>query len=274
MANTKASAELKAKLEQAEDTLNRLKLRYYLLRAFQDELDAVVGRKRFDILNDHIWTMVFDTRDALALHLTSWSKGMAGQGGLFGQLNANTGALYVPRPKTTRGSDLSSLVAVSRRKAFETLFPDAIARNKVVSADVKKLTDRFLGILTRVRNDRSRTLAHMYERDAQLSRRLLTPRGYAPVFTRLEKLLNQIRLVVDNSTRDFSDLSWADTEAVAKDLVDMCVCGTISHVLDDFEIAIGNGETRYYWQFRQRRRVASKKRRTHASRRPRAGRAG
>ena len=164
------------KLGQAEDTLNRLKARYFQLRAFQDQLEEILGRRKADILNDHVWTMVFDTRDALAMHLTSWSKGMAGRGGLFGHLNSNRGALHVRKPKS--GQDDS----VHRREAFERLFPGAVERNKVIEADVNQVTDRFIAILARVRNDRSKTLAHIFERDAQLRPRSVDAARLRPSF--------------------------------------------------------------------------------------------
>jgi hypothetical protein len=232
------------KLERAEDTLNQLKLRYYLLHAFQDEFTRVVGRRRIDIHNDHIWTMAFDTRDALALHLASWSKGLTGPGGLFRQLKQHFKKLYVPKSVAEANE--------GRRYAFTRLFPAAVARNRILVSDVDALEARFRQVVSRVRNDRNKTVAHMYEHKAQLSRRLLTPRGYATVFKRVESLLNDIRVVVDNSSRAYSNLSWVNSKTVAEDLVDMILSGTISQVLYDFGIQdrLEQAQAPYYWQSR------------------------
>jgi len=247
------------KLERAEDTLNQLKLRYYLLHAFQDEFTRVVGRRRIDIQNDHIWIMAFDTRDALALHLTSWSKGLTGPGGLFRQLKQHFKKLYVPKSEASEG----------RRVAFARLFPAAANRNKILVSDLDALEARFRQVVSRVRNDRNKTIAHMYEHKAQLSRRLLTPRGYATIFKRVEALLNDLRVVIDNSNRSYNNPSWANPKIVAEDLVDMILSGTIANVLYDFGIQDRMEEAKmpYYWQCRDQfqARARRSRRRTATS---------
>jgi hypothetical protein len=155
-----------------------------------------------------------------------------------------------------------------RRIAFARLFPAAVARNKVSVSDVDALEARFRKIVSRVRNDRNKTIAHMYEHKAQLARRLLTPRGYATIFKRIESLLNDIRVVIDNSSRSYSNLSWANSKAVAEDLVDMIVSGTIPQVLYDFGIQdrMEQAKAPYYWQLRAEFHArARRSRRTTAS---------
>ena len=261
------ATNLKEELKRAEDVLAQLKSRYYLLHAFQNAFTPVTGRRQIPIHNDHVWRMVFDTRDALALHLASWAKGMVSPGGLFGQLKANLGKLYVPRPKA------KTVGGGARREVFERLFPRAVARSKVLASDVDELSDKFALIVARVRNDRDLTLAHMYEKNAKLSRRLLTPRGYATVFLRLERLLNDVRTVVDDSSRTYSDQSWADSKVVAEDLVDMIVCGTVSQMLNDFGVLghLENAQAPHLWQLREE--FYSKRRRS-INRKVRVKRAG
>lgn len=107
----------------------------------------------------------------------------------------------------------------------------------------------------------------MYERTAELDRRLLTPRGYSTVFNRIERTLNDLRLILTNSTRSYHDLSWVSTEQAAQDVVDLAICGTMSQVLSDFGIGdrLEKAGAPYYWQHREqfhatRRRQARRRR--------------
>lgn len=93
---------------------------------------------------------------------------------------------------------------------------------------------------TRVLNDRNQAIAHRYERHAKLGRRLLTPRGYGQVFQRLERLMNDVRVILDNSSRN----------------------GTMQQVLHDFGILdVDQIEPPYYWQLRDRFHTERRRRR-------------
>jgi hypothetical protein len=135
-----ATPGLLKELERAEEVLGELKSRYYLLRAFQEEVDARIGRRKIPIQNDHAWRMAFDTRDALTIHLASWAKRALSSGGLFGQLKASLGALYVPKAKS------KAIGPQSRRELFERLFPGAASRGKVLPSDIDVLTDRYVDV--------------------------------------------------------------------------------------------------------------------------------
>jgi len=81
----------------------------------------------------------------------------------------------------------------------------------------------------------------------------VTPRGYAQVFRRLERFLNEIRVVALNSSRGYTDLSWSSSKVVAEDLVDLAMCGTISQLLHEFGVLDDAGQIAgsYYWQLRE-----------------------
>lgn len=122
--------KLMQKLESAEMSLSDVKQRYLLLHAFQNEFDELVGRRQISLLNDHVWQMVLDTRDALALHLASWTKGLTSPGGLLGEMKFSLSHLYVPSP------DPGSRRPADRREVFERLFPEAVRRKKVLASDI------------------------------------------------------------------------------------------------------------------------------------------
>ena len=241
-------------LAREEHRLLHIKRRYYLLKAFQDHLDTARKKKEFVVWNDQMWDTVLDVRTALSLQLTSWVNGMCQDRGFLKGLKSHTKRLYVRkwRPKNRLDSYGGDIAERYRRSAFERLFPDAIPRNRVSQDDVSKLTDRFQAAVARVKNDRNKTLAHLYEHDVDLQRRLLTPRGYGVVFRRLEKLLTDLRMVIDGTQKEFHDLSAADSDSVARDMVDMVLCGTLDniHMLWGVTEAISACGDRHVFQLR------------------------
>jgi hypothetical protein len=79
-----------------------------------------------------------------------------------------------------------------------------------------------------------------------------------------ERLLNDIRVIAFDSSRSYSDPTWANSKTVAEDLVDLVMCGTIYQMLHDFAVLddFGRIRDRYYWQLRQEFHAGRRKRRS------------
>ncbi len=78
-------------LKEHEDTLLKIKQRYYFLQAFETVLSDRTKGHRFEIPNGTVYQCAFDCYDMLAIDLASLCRGMIGRGGLADVSNHKDG---------------------------------------------------------------------------------------------------------------------------------------------------------------------------------------
>jgi hypothetical protein len=156
-------------LEPKEDELQRLKARYYVLAAFNDELARVTRGRRFWIRNEPVWTIVLDSRDMLVIHLASWCKSVYEPGGLLRKVQGAFSSLLRPNRRTSAARrskqgdpHLEAWRDDFHLEAFKRLFPSADSHG-ASAADVDALKDRFCKHVKPVLRDRSDNRAHAFE---------------------------------------------------------------------------------------------------------------
>ena len=240
-------------LRHHENTLMRIKTRLYVLLEIEKQFDSITQKKKFKIKNDIVYRMMMDTWDMLVIDLASLSKGMVGDGGLFNQIKANLNqvkplnrkAIEVPKGRITfvgphTDEDIERVqleldehfveqIVQSNREALTRLFPASKGRVplKIKSEDIDELKTKFDSINQVVHDDRNKHRAHKFEKDqgrAQTER--LDFNKLKAKFEEVEQLMNDLRLVVTNSSLSYNDMNLANKTQVAKDLVTMVLWGS------------------------------------------------
>jgi hypothetical protein len=117
----------------------------------------------------------------------------------------------------------------ANRDALFCLFPKAKGRNpiKISSDDIDGLKDSFVSLIQVVHDDRNRHRAHKFEKDQ--GRAYTEQLGFAKLkvkFNEVEHILNNLRLVITNSSFASSDMNLANKTEVARDLVTMFLWGS------------------------------------------------
>ena len=204
-----------------------IKRRLYYLRPMHAELERVTRGKRFEIRNDIAWLMALDSHAVLIIELASWCKRQIDSGGLFGQLGARLNELPRKFPKSRkRRLDDPYLVrydTTAHGDAVDRLFPNATS-DGVQPRDVDQLRENFCAMMQPVIDDRNLLRAHPFE-VVDGTATALALDDIERVFDKLERMLNDIRLVADWSTTSFNSMVHADEEQVAKAFVDTVLCG-------------------------------------------------
>ncbi len=229
-------------LARYDRDLLEVKRRHFVLTAFQEELERVSMSKKFWIWNDVAWLAVLDMRDVLVIHVSSWTEGVFQKGGLFGQIRA--GHLNAFPAKRNWADDREAADGELRRihdenhaNAYRRLFP-ASTGARPNGPDVDALRERFIKMTQRVRDDRNRNRAHPYERMKQAKADMLDFQELGALFDEVERMLNDLRLLSIHSMMEYTEVNATDSDSVARDLVDMVLCGT------SVQIEMAGGERR------------------------------
>src|SRR5690606_20079543 len=115
-------------------------------------------------------------------------------------------------------------------ESYVRLFPSDPAPNPH-AADVQDLRNRFAQRAKPVLDDRNDNRAHPYETSSKARAMMLSLERLREFFTYAEQLLNDIRHVAFHSGTSHSDMNYASTDEVAKDLVDTLLLGPRRRIL-------------------------------------------
>jgi hypothetical protein len=133
---------------------------------------------------------------------------------------------------------------------MERRFPEAAERGKVRPEDIEKLKNDFHTIVEPVIDDRDVHRAHPFEKGDKATMAALRVDEMCPVFDAVQSLLNDLRLICDDSTRSYHDhLLSADADDLA-DLVLFGSRGCIASLLGSAE-AVYEKTGKWEWQHRE-----------------------
>lgn len=248
-------------LGQCENRMLHLKKDLYFLTTFEKRLVELSKGKPFITRNDIIYRMVFDQWDMLVIDLGSFTKSMVGEGGFFNNLKAN---LHLLKPITKRSIEppkgrifsVGYKLSQEQLKARETeldkafinnvynthreelfkLFPKVKERKtlKINGNDIDELKVHFEKIVNEIADDRDNHRAHKYEnRKNNPDAVRLSISKLEEKFKELENLLNNLKLVFQNSTLMYSDMNHANAKQTADDLIDLIFWGS-NRMLDSW----------------------------------------
>ncbi|RMH45348.1 MAG: hypothetical protein D6689_00005 [Deltaproteobacteria bacterium] len=115
-------------VDETQERLFDIKRRWYVLRAFEQELVKRTRNKSFHVHSVVLWDMVVDHHCMLVIDLASWARGLCGRQGLLNQIKARCNELPPPRrPTSDEASDCVELARAERReRAFKTLFENCV----------------------------------------------------------------------------------------------------------------------------------------------------
>lgn len=217
------------RIKKEEDVVLDLLQRFVFVQAFEQALRTTTKDKPFVIRNDDLWNTMLAARDALFIHFASWARGAYQSSGLFAQLKAHhLSELYIKRPRgRIANAGLSGELARARRSTMEACFPDAASRGKVLGEDVDALNERFVDITRPIVRDRDSHRAHPYEKGQPGTAAMLHLENVEPVFEEVQQLLNEVRLIVDDSMLGYhGHLAATNPDSTARDLVDLLLFGS------------------------------------------------
>lgn len=246
MATTHQASAL-ALIEEQEQILLRFRTQFVALKSFENELIARTGTRVFNIDNTVVWDAILAKRDLLVIHFASWIRGMATGGGLFGQLRAH----HLRELRVAFESVCADTADIGRRRArVVSRFSAAEQRGRLDPADIDELRSAVRTELEPVVLDRDSFRAHPYERGQKANARMLALTELAASLGSAEELLNDLRLLVHNSTFRYSYQSLTSADEAAADLVDLLLFGSIF----SFATLIGANAlettSAYWWQRR------------------------
>jgi hypothetical protein len=207
-----------------------LRTRDHFIAAFVAELDRVTRGKAFEILNDAVWKMLLDHRDAMVTHLASLAKSMYSPGGLFSVVMAH--CLHALPRRRAWGLDrhdahLQAAYDDAHKAAFERLFPASSTRTPK-PVDLEALKDRFFALTRPVVADRDANRAHPFEEERGRITKMLGFGEIANVFDGMQEILNDFRLVSSGSTFGYHDMNSVGSKDAATDVVDLILNGTVA----------------------------------------------
>lgn len=230
-------------IEEQEQILLRFRTQFVALKAFENELVARTCTRVFNIANTVVWDAILAKRDLLVIHFASWIRGMGTGGGFFGQL----GAHHLRELRDAFDNVCRDTVDVGRRRArVVARFSAAEQRGRLEPGDIDDLRSAVRTELEPVVLDRDSFRAHPYERGQKANARMLALTDIAASLDSAEGLLNDLRLLVNNSTFGYSYQSLTSPDDAAADLVDLLLFGSIFR----FATLIGANAletTRAYW---------------------------
>ncbi len=265
-----------------EDDIIRIKRRLAYLMPLSAELELRAGAPQFPVRNDIVYQMFEDSYDMVVIDLASLSRGMMAAGGFFNRLNNHLRLLKRPAlmdinvPAGVQGMEehFRTSVKDSIDAAFDRLFPDVVIReraasrprwwhrytkrppSKVTQANTQALKNRFETIAEAVIRDRDARRAHRYERRrADKRTQMLGLNEIAQQFEKVEKVLNDLRLVALRSSFVYEPPLFANKQKTAEHLTDLILMGGIWHILHFFGVeqalsASPGAPFRNYYQYR------------------------
>lgn len=237
-------------VEEQEDILQVFRTRHEAVKAFEHELVARTGTREFEIANTVVWDAMFAERDHLVIQFASWIRGMYKPGGLLGQLCAK----HLQELRTAFAASRSEAPKLHgrdpRRLRIDARFPVAAQKGTLDPSDIDALRDAVQTEFKPVVEDRDSFRAHPFERGQKATARLLSLAEIEPYLKSAESLLNDLRLLIDNSTRGYGYLSLTNPAAAAADMVDLLLFGSTLH----FATLIGanalDATSAYWWERR------------------------
>lgn len=253
-------------LSEIEYKVLQIKKRFYSIKAILDELKKVTGDKKFTIKNDIIWQMVIDSYEMLIIDLASLYRGMCEGGGFFGQLKSHSSELRkrshrkmeVGEPMLVENTnhrftekdrkrfidemkqDTRKMLAKGIQDSLLELFPELkdSVYMKAKHNHIEALKNRFWEMSKELVQDRDDVRAHKYEgKPIDSNAEKITPEKLEEHFTRLEKMLNAIRIAGLNSSFGYSNMNWSDVDRTAQDVVDLAMNGYINDLVNKFGIS-------------------------------------
>lgn len=242
---------------------------------YQEAIGRDLGemKSRITIRNDVIQQLVYDTFDMLVNDLTSFCEGMTQKGGLLEKMKKAT---HHFKPKTAEDGDKSSAVSSElpialgqteeaswrandleqyllrgHRTVFNSLFPGAAHRpgSVVTKKDINLLVVRFKTLYKKVKTYRDAVSAHRYER-GEKNVESPTLGEVRTLLDEVENLMNQIRIILLDSSLAYHCFFRWNTEGTASDLLDLAVCGSSSDVRESFGLS-EDQSGKYFWQLRE-----------------------
>lgn len=241
-------------LSKHENLVLLIKRRLYFLEAFEQGLQKIASDKPYLPRNDIVYALIFDSWDMLVIDIASLCKDMLGRGGFFNilknhvnQLKPSKKAQYTaPEPmvnyigqeptiqqklkhKLEMQEEFLALLVKNNHDAFYRLFPNSKGRQgRLKHEDVDDLIKQFEDIAGPFIADRNKHRAHRYERrEMAIGIKSLDIKEISQNFERLEKILNDIRLVSELSTFAYNDMNFADSKATADDLIFLILVGSL-----------------------------------------------
>jgi hypothetical protein len=239
-----------ALIEEQEQILLGFGTRFTTLRAFERELIARTGEYTFQIANTVVWDAMFAKRDLLVIQFASWIRGMYKQGGFFGQLRAHhlqelRDAFMTSRTEPPRipGRD-------PRRLRIDARLPGAAQRGTLDAIDIDALKDAVYTEFKPLVDDRDSFRAHPFERGQKANARMLALDEIEALLHSAQSLLNDLRLLVNNSTLGYTYLSLTNAQEAAADLVDLLLFGSTLHFATLIGANTNDSVNGYWWQRR------------------------
>lgn len=249
--------------EKKYEALRELAESFQRLRSFATELRRTTRGKRFEIKNALAWDALFSLRRMLVIDLSGWVdsiqdawlkrnlqgptlSGLRASKRLAEKLAASRTRPNVPREdaRWIHEHHVREILS-SRRKALEWLFGKSAAkRGHATEADVFRLSKRiekWSKNLDAWRNEH----AHRYGFESA-SVKSLRLADVAKRFTFCVRLMNNLRLLVDDSTHAAPDLDPSENDKESRDVLDLVVLGHTDLAIERIEKMPGP----YHWQRR------------------------
>jgi hypothetical protein len=262
---------LKTVLKKAEYNLLILSRRAHFLKEYDDVIETEMGsaKNKISIANDVIHQMRTDMFDMLINDLTSFCERMTKKGGLLQLMKKGSHHFklrslneYINEEITILDSDGSEKQMREAKEVFakvrmeaqnailHAMFPKAKKRKEfeVTPKDINIFIDSFKSLYKKVKTYRDNISAHRYENEKIVSQ--VTVRELAVLVESVEKTMNEIRLIMADSTFGYSNFFVSDTRITAQDILDLEVCGSSESLRDRMGITECNGE--FFWQLRER----------------------
>jgi hypothetical protein len=240
-----------ALIEEQEDILQVFRTRYEAVKAFEQELVARTGTREFEIANTVVWDAMFAERDHVVIQFASWIRGTYKPGGLLGQLCAR----HLQELRAAFGASRSEVPKLHgrepRRVRIDARFPAAAQRGTLDPSDLEALRDAVQTEFKPVVEDRDSFRAHPFERGQKATARLLSLAEIEPYLNSAESLLNDLRLLVNNSTRDYAYLSLTNPAEAAADFVDLLLFGSSLYFATIIGASTLDAKSAYWWERRQ-----------------------
>jgi hypothetical protein len=232
-----ANDALEAVLLPKQQELWSLTRRQFVHEEFVKELDRATRGKSFRIVNDIVWLMLLDSRDALVLHLGSWVKSIHEPGGLIGQLQANHARAFPQKRQWSSGIEreahdtwLAKRDDQMHAEAFKRLF-SCTCDPYPTGAGFAAMRDEFARRTAPVWQDRSQNRAHPYETSGKKARaKMLDFSELRDAITFAESFLNDLSLVGCGRQTGFHDMNVSSSEETASDLVELLLLGSRSRI--------------------------------------------
>jgi hypothetical protein len=240
-------------VEARQADLSELARSFQRFRTFADETRRATKGKRFDIRNLLLWDALHAQHRMLVIDLADWVDHLRTsafhtgwfrrhlQGEALGKLR--TSKRLVRKLAGNRDRYVHTIIGDGRIGALKRLFGVSVARRgKATAEDVLRLEKRLDRWATNLRNWRN---VHAHRLEAVDAKRLRL-QDLAKRFEYCGRLMNNIRLLLDNSTYSMPSLKPCERDTNCRDLVDLLVVGDIQYAVREWSKEPGT----WLWQKR------------------------